>query len=77
MPKAESVNCADWGVDMIPEGCPACGALPCDWCMSPSDLVDALADRSIAAANDAGPTLRLEQHDAIRNAIAAELVRTV
>ena len=36
-----------------------------------SSKVDDLADNIIAAANSAGPTLRLEQHDAIRNAAAS------
>lgn len=34
-------------------------------------MPDALADLIIAAANGAGPTLHLEQHDAIRNAVAS------
>lgn len=37
------------------------------------DISDPIADACIAAANKAGPTLHLAQHDAIRRAIAEGL----
>ncbi|MEN3973130.1 hypothetical protein WJS89_10660 [Sphingomicrobium sp. XHP0235] len=75
MPSAEKVNC---------DKCNGTGFLDyrgfsmdaCVWCsgtgtIEQSSKVDDLADSVISAANAAGPTLRLEQHDAIRNAVAS------
>lgn len=75
MPNAEKVNC---------DKCDGTGFLDyrgfsmecCVWCkgkgtIEQSSKVDGFADSIIAAANSAGPTLRLEQHDAIRDAVAS------
>lgn len=61
---------------------PLVGEAECDRCdgagevqqkrtIEQSSKVDDFADSIIAAANAAGPTLRLEQNDAIRNAVAS------
>ena len=43
----------------------------CEPTIEKSSMVDTLADSIIAATNSAGPTLHLEQRDAIRNAVAS------
>ena len=59
-------GCGNTGPDIVCGRCGGSGASPerIDYCG------DVVADRCIVAANEAGPTLTLEQHDAIRNVLA-------